>query len=67
MADMLCESLTISQEPDTLSRLVRTLSLWRRRARERAQLLRLGDRELRDIGLTPADAAFLASKPFWRE
>ena len=44
-----------------------TLREWRRRARDRAQLARLDDRMLRDIGLTPADAEFLANKPFWRE
>ena len=40
---------------------------WRRRTRERAQLAGLDERMLRDIGLTRADAEFLANKPFWRE
>jgi uncharacterized protein YjiS (DUF1127 family) len=44
-----------------------TLREWRRRARGRAELAALDDRMLRDIGLTPADAEFLANKPFWRE
>lgn len=44
-----------------------TLREWRRRSRDRAQLTVLDDRMLRDIGLTRADAEFLANKPFWRE
>ena len=40
---------------------------WRRRSRERAQLARLDDRMLRDIGLSHADREVLANKPFWRE
>lgn len=40
---------------------------WRRRSRERAQLAALDDRMLKDIGLTRADRAFLANKPFWKE
>ncbi len=47
------------------ARIVRTLETWRRRARSRTELARLGDGELRDIGLTPADAARECRKPFW--
>lgn len=39
---------------------------WRRRARDRADLGRLSDRTLKDIGLTRADANLEAGKPFWR-
>ena len=46
---------------------VAILREWRRRSRERAELAALDDRTLRDIGLTRADAEFLANKPFWRE
>jgi uncharacterized protein YjiS (DUF1127 family) len=38
---------------------------WRHRARSRNELMGLSDRTLRDIGLTRADAAFEAAKPFW--
>jgi uncharacterized protein YjiS (DUF1127 family) len=48
-------------------RLIATLREWRRRARGRAELARLDDRMLRDIGLTQADAEYLSSKSFWRE
>ncbi len=46
---------------------VSTLREWRRRSHERAELAKLDDRTLRDIGLTRADAEFLSNKPFWRE
>ena len=36
------------------------------RRAERRQLLVLEERELRDIGLTPAEAWALAQKPLWR-
>jgi uncharacterized protein YjiS (DUF1127 family) len=43
------------------------LAEWRRRVRSRAVLARFSARELRDIGLTPAEAARECAKPFWRE
>jgi uncharacterized protein YjiS (DUF1127 family) len=48
-------------------RVLATLREWHRRAHDRAELAKLDDRMLRDIGLTQADAVFLSSKPFWRE
>jgi uncharacterized protein YjiS (DUF1127 family) len=36
------------------------------RRAERRQLLALDERELRDIGLTPAEAWALAQQPLWR-
>lgn len=42
------------------------LRLYRRRHRERAQLLALTERERRDIGITRLDAVREAEKPFWR-
>jgi len=42
------------------------LRLWRARTRGRAGLARLGSRELRDIGVTPSEAARECDKPFWR-
>lgn len=37
----------------------------RRAARERAQLLRMTDRELQDIGLSRIDALQAAERPLW--
>jgi uncharacterized protein YjiS (DUF1127 family) len=47
------------------ARVRRVVAAWRRRARSRTQLARFSARELRDIGLTPADAARECAKPFW--
>jgi uncharacterized protein YjiS (DUF1127 family) len=41
------------------------LKLWCERSRERHQLARLTDRDLRDLGLTRIDAQQEARKPFW--
>jgi uncharacterized protein YjiS (DUF1127 family) len=46
--------------------LIGRLGDWRRRALGRAALARLSERELRDIGLTPAEALWEYAKPFWR-
>ena len=42
------------------------VSSWIERARQRNALARLDDRDLRDIGITRADAAREYEKPFWR-
>jgi uncharacterized protein YjiS (DUF1127 family) len=49
------------------ARVFASLREWRRRARDRAELAALDDRMLADIGISRADAEFLANKPFWRE
>jgi len=43
-----------------------TVRQWARRRRERADLAKLDDRMLRDIGVTPGDAWREINKPFWR-
>jgi uncharacterized protein YjiS (DUF1127 family) len=43
-----------------------TLKLWRRRMRERAELARWEERDLRDAGITRASVQFEMAKPFWR-
>ena len=40
--------------------------LWAHRRKTRAQLTRLDDHMLRDIGLSPREADHEARKPFWR-
>jgi len=42
------------------------LGCWVARRRERRELARLDLRMLRDIGVTPSEAAGEADKPFWR-
>jgi uncharacterized protein YjiS (DUF1127 family) len=48
------------------SSVVQTMQTWQRRQRGRAQLRKLPDHLLRDIGLDPATARREAGKPFWR-
>jgi|RhiMetdeSRZDD1v2_1073273.scaffolds.fasta_scaffold00227_25 uncharacterized protein YjiS (DUF1127 family) len=45
---------------------LRLVALWRERARQRHALASLDARLLRDIGITPYDAACECNKPFWR-
>lgn len=42
------------------------LVLWWHRARGRRALARMTDRQLRDIGLTRAQARHESAKPFWQ-
>ncbi len=50
-----------------LARAARRIELWRRRARDRAELAQMSSLELRDIRYSRAEARYDASKPFWRE
>ena len=47
-------------------RAVSVLQSWLERARQRRELLGLGDRALKDFGASRCDAAEEGSKPFWR-
>jgi uncharacterized protein YjiS (DUF1127 family) len=49
-----------------IGNLVTALLDWQERARQRRQLLALGDRALQDFGRSRADAAGEGDKPFWR-
>ena len=49
-----------------LSDFTALLRKWQERARGRAELAALDDRQLRDIGLTRCDANRESDKPFWR-
>jgi uncharacterized protein YjiS (DUF1127 family) len=44
-----------------------TLRQWRRRLHDRRELAALSDTMLHDIGISRAEATYLASRPFWRE
>jgi uncharacterized protein YjiS (DUF1127 family) len=46
--------------------LIALIAVWLRRLRDRNALATMGDKSLRDIGLTRYDAYREARKPFWR-
>jgi len=47
-------------------RMIAIIALWRHRSRERRQLAVMGERALRDLGLSDLDAWREWQKPFWR-
>jgi uncharacterized protein YjiS (DUF1127 family) len=49
-----------------LGRAYEQLLIWLERSRQRQHLAMLSDHMLKDIGLTRADVAAEASKPFWQ-
>jgi len=49
-----------------VSRGLQMIGLWDRRLGTRHELLNLDDDQLRDIGVSRADANAEARKPFWR-
>jgi len=49
-----------------LSRVRRELGAWSAQRRSRAQLLTLGEHELKDIGISRAQALFEHDQPIWR-
>jgi uncharacterized protein YjiS (DUF1127 family) len=49
-----------------LPRLGELLAIWSRRLEGRAELARLTERELRDIGISRSDVWAETRKPFWR-
>jgi uncharacterized protein YjiS (DUF1127 family) len=60
------QPVAFPEDAGALARLSATVQLWRRRAQSRRQLALLGERDLRDIGLTRVDAWQELKKPFWR-
>ena len=52
---------------DYLRHALDVLLAWQERATERRYLASLGESQLRDLGLSRADVAQEAAKPFWRQ
>jgi uncharacterized protein YjiS (DUF1127 family) len=52
--------------PAGLSAVAATVALWMERGRSRRALAALGDHQLKDIGISRADAWQESEKPFWR-
>ena len=51
--------------PTLRQRAVLTFALWRQRTDMRRRLAEMDSRSLRDIGISPAAAAYESGKPFW--
>jgi uncharacterized protein YjiS (DUF1127 family) len=66
MAAIADHNLINSQASPGLRRVFATLSLWRRRVRDREQLARLSEHDLRDIGVARGTLYGELRKPFWR-
>lgn len=67
MAYIAHHPLTKSQLWSVVPRLGALLRQWQRRSRERDELARLSERELRDLGLSRGTVYDELRKPFWRE
>lgn len=52
--------------PTALKRVTTIFRQHRQRRRQREELARMTHRELRDIGLAPADRSWIARSAFWR-
>lgn len=62
----ICMPAVAARRNWSLRGLIDILLTWHERARQRRQLLSLSDHLLKDIGISRADAAAEASKPFWQ-
>jgi uncharacterized protein YjiS (DUF1127 family) len=51
--------------PSLRQRIGFTLALWRQRTEMRRRLAEMDSRSLRDVGISPAAAAYESGKPFW--
>jgi uncharacterized protein YjiS (DUF1127 family) len=56
-----------SPKPSLRQQLALILAVWRQRAQARRDLARMDARSLRDIGISPAAAAYESGKPFWQQ
>jgi uncharacterized protein YjiS (DUF1127 family) len=63
MSALMCETMTNHHGWDLVKQVSDTLHTWCDRVRERGELARFTDRELRDVGLTWSDIALEVKKP----
>jgi uncharacterized protein YjiS (DUF1127 family) len=66
MTDIAQRHLTNDPLSAIVLRVVATITLWQRRMRQRGQLARLSDHELRDIGLARPLQYSEVRKHFWQ-
>jgi uncharacterized protein YjiS (DUF1127 family) len=67
MATAACPQMTHSLAFHPSARLAGWYRTWRRRARQRAELALVEERDLRELGLSRAVLDFELRKPFWRD
>ena len=60
------ESMINNHGQSLLGRVAEIVHVWHQRYEARRELAQWSDRELHDIGVSPGDAIYEASKPFWR-
>lgn len=53
--------------PMLRQRFLFTFAVWRERTKARRCLARMDARSLREIGISPAAAAYESGKPFWQK
>ena len=53
--------------PSLRQRIAVTLTQWRQRTEIRHRLAEMDSRSLRDLGISPAAAAYESGKPFWQK
>ena len=53
-------------QPLSLGHAWKVTTLWYERAHQRQQLAKLGQEQLRDMGISYEDASIEAAKPFWQ-
>lgn len=52
--------------PSLRGRAVLAVTVWRERAELRRRLAEMDERSLRELGISPAAAAYESGQPFWR-
>jgi uncharacterized protein YjiS (DUF1127 family) len=67
MADISLHYSSKAPLAGTFTAFANVLHLWRQRAHDRQEIVKLDTRSLRDLGLTESAVRFEANKPFWRE
>jgi uncharacterized protein YjiS (DUF1127 family) len=64
--DKYSKRLRLSASPRFLEKLLRQVTVWRKRMRSRYLLSQLDDRMLNDVGLTRCDVDRECAKHFWQ-
>ena len=66
LAESFCSRIEIPVLATVILKMAHTLVIWSERTKSREQLRTMDIHQLKDIGLTPAEARLESTKPFWR-